>query len=374
MQQTKTNCFDSYCTQAVVTATGKIRSLLATETPTPDLHFLHIIYDLALERLSIARQLNDPLFYTNFAKRFQERTPSLDTEQSPIPTWPKDRISVLAGQSVYGGIFYQDGSDSLHTQLLEKAKGSTTPENRADVGELNNESVLGHKTLRTYNVFSESEWEQVKQSNRQPLHNTQAQTFRETAEHLAFRAISQFLEQQPNIHAREPSIQRPIKITTFFQLDPKNNGPLTKISEAIAFPVRLSNPPERQLTPFTIIHQNPSSIEDTMDTIGKTFEELALLHRTDQRLDQNEFWRQALSSIAKIRYLYAHAMPWTRGSASIGEMMETSLIRALGAPQHPLVTKSRTDIDALTSPYSQFLEKYIQKQSQTIFSSGRERL
>lgn len=100
-----------------------------------------------------------------------------------------------------------------------------------------------------------------------------------------------------------------------------------------------------------ILHQDPFLIEPTLKEIAKIFAKALQWDRKDQR--------ELLHQMALMRYLFAHAMPFSRGSSAIGEWMEVAMFRTLGFSKFDYNLDRHIDLEALSSiSLSQYTKKY----------------
>jgi Avirulence protein len=112
-----------------------------------------------------------------------------------------------------------------------------------------------------------------------------------------------------------------------------------------------TDPVERMKnTHVTILHQDRFLIDDMLQETASIFERAI---RADSSIEKvTELKDQA----AFIRYLFAHAMPFSRGSAAIGEWIENMIYQYHGyeVERNP---KTMGDLEALTTLWSTFREE-----------------
>jgi hypothetical protein len=101
-----------------------------------------------------------------------------------------------------------------------------------------------------------------------------------------------------------------------------------------------------------IIHQDEFLIEPTVKEISSIFEKAILWNKEKDSIETLK------KEVALIRYLFAHSMPYSRGSAAIGEWIEKSVYSYHNfSCEHKSTTMG--DLEAFAAPlFSSFLEKY----------------
>jgi hypothetical protein len=362
---TQPSLFERLCEKAVADTTHRIALLFDPQTEqNRSKRFLRIIEDLGLARSVIAQMCDDTEFTKSFARRFQ---PQNEDPKEQIPSVSGNTRTNLWGNGAYNVSPYTDVSESL-TKLL------TLPilsQGRTDIRPLTTESVNGQYSQMEYCALTPSESERVKQapsarmnfSELAELKRSFPLVYAERAEKGAFKKLLQTLAP---IETTPDTPLLFLKITSRFQLDPNQNQ-MVALSQFVAVQFNHPSSSKPTRTHWVAIHQDPFLIEQTLDAIGKIFEKIVSLKQINEQPDHN--LNHKVQLVGQIRYLYAHAMPWTRGSASIGEMIETSLMRSLGVTRYPVITKSGTDLDAYALPYGKFLEKYTQTREQIIRDS-----
>jgi hypothetical protein len=102
-------------------------------------------------------------------------------------------------------------------------------------------------------------------------------------------------------------------------------------------------PSDRMLqTTAVILHQDRFLMNDTLKEIAKIFKQSLLWDRSQNIQDLK-------NNVGLIRYLFAHAMPFNRGSASIAEWLEKLIYRVHQFDcQH--VTSTMGDMEAFVAP------------------------
>ncbi len=133
----------------------------------------------------------------------------------------------------------------------------------------------------------------------------------------------------------------------------EDNGieyPLTRYLTRIKLPVEENDLVEVTLNPIsTLIHQEPAFIENSLA-------EIASLFKTAIELDKENL-QELIEISGHLNYLFSHAMPFDRGSAAIGEWIETIIFRYHG---YDVAYNNEVNInlEALISPLHAFIEKY----------------
>ncbi|WP_068468991.1 hypothetical protein [Candidatus Protochlamydia phocaeensis] len=133
------------------------------------------------------------------------------------------------------------------------------------------------------------------------------------------------------------------------------NGKMYALSEYITWTYQdhQTDPVERiKRSVVVIMHQDQFLIDETLEETAKLFEKA-------MQWDSSTGDRQAfMEQVALIRYLFAHCMPYQRGSAAIGEWLEKLIYQSKGfACEHNSQTLG--DMEALAAPLlSDFLKVY----------------
>jgi Avirulence protein len=142
-------------------------------------------------------------------------------------------------------------------------------------------------------------------------------------------------------HAPQP----PYNTYLFGKLRIEIDGRKVALSEYF-IPTLRSNP-IRSMRNYTaiIIHQDRFLIEDLLKEIAIVFERAI-------RSDSSKL-EELKDRAALVRYLFAHAMPYVRGSAAIGEWFEKTIYRFHGY-ECTYNTRMMGDLEALTSLWSTF--------------------
>lgn len=98
-----------------------------------------------------------------------------------------------------------------------------------------------------------------------------------------------------------------------------------------------------------LVHQDVFLIEDTLQDIAELFKKAIEWNGEDQQT--------LIDLVALINYEFAHAMPFKRGSAAVGEWLEMAIYR-----YHGLTLQYKENccinMEALILPLKQFVEKY----------------
>lgn len=102
-------------------------------------------------------------------------------------------------------------------------------------------------------------------------------------------------------------------------------------------------------TVISIVHQDVFLTNDTLEDIANLFVEVLRWHGENKE--------ELINLIGLINYLFAHAMPFARGSAAISEWIEMALYRFHGLNLEYNQTLS-INMEALTLPLHDFIAKY----------------
>ncbi|WP_068468993.1 hypothetical protein [Candidatus Protochlamydia phocaeensis] len=133
------------------------------------------------------------------------------------------------------------------------------------------------------------------------------------------------------------------------------NGKMYALSEYVTWSHQdlRTDPVERiKRSVVVIMHQDQFLIDETLEEIARIFEKA-------MQWDSSTGDKQAfIQQVALIRYLFAHCMPYQRGSAAIGEWLEKLIYQAKGfACEHSSHTLG--DMEALAAPLlPDFLKVY----------------
>lgn len=104
--------------------------------------------------------------------------------------------------------------------------------------------------------------------------------------------------------------------------------------------------------PPVIIHQRSFLIPAMIRDIDRIFD---LLFQSSHKLSIGEL----VDLIGLIRYEFAHANPFVRGSAAIGEWIETALYHFLGFSDFRQTSKTTIDLEAFSSlTFDEFIQRY----------------
>lgn len=104
--------------------------------------------------------------------------------------------------------------------------------------------------------------------------------------------------------------------------------------------------------PPVVIHQRSTHIPAMIEDIDKIFDHL---FQSSDTLSIGEI----IDYIGLIRYEFAHASPLVRGSAAIGEWLETALYYFLGFSDFRQTAKTTIDLEAFSSlTLDEFMERY----------------
>ena len=110
----------------------------------------------------------------------------------------------------------------------------------------------------------------------------------------------------------------------------------------------MSTRPDKTI--ISLIHQDPFLINDSLLEIGRVFKKAVEWNR-------EEGLEKLTHLIADITYLFSHAMPLERGSAAVGEWLEMALYQYHGF-DIKYAEGVCVNMEALTLPYREFMEKY----------------
>lgn len=100
-------------------------------------------------------------------------------------------------------------------------------------------------------------------------------------------------------------------------------------------------------------HQDALLISTTLKEIAALFEKALQWNRATEQVTD------LMNLVATIRYLFAHAVPYLRGSASIAEWLETAIYRFHGFANFRYNQEKLVDLEALTAlRFSDFIREY----------------
>ncbi len=108
---------------------------------------------------------------------------------------------------------------------------------------------------------------------------------------------------------------------------------------------------------ITVLHQDLFLINDAMKECEQIFSEIM---KWDSK---TATFTQLKNKVALLRYIFAEAMPYTRGSAAIAEWLEQAIYRAHGytCTYHPNYPRESVDLVAISNlKYSDYLARYQQ--------------
>lgn len=109
----------------------------------------------------------------------------------------------------------------------------------------------------------------------------------------------------------------------------------------------------RSCSKIYMIHQDPLLIDATLQEISRLFEKAV------QWDSKTSTVQDLMGRIALFRYVFAHAMPFYRGSAAIAEWIETALYRFHGMEGFRYNSNKSVDLEALTAlRLSTFIDNY----------------
>lgn len=101
--------------------------------------------------------------------------------------------------------------------------------------------------------------------------------------------------------------------------------------------------------PFRIEHTAPSEVPRIMDHAETLY---------SRALDPSVSDADALSTLGELHWWSAHAMPDDRGSAAKTELAVRSIAQSRGMDLPPFKRGTVPDLEAMTTPRSEFVEKY----------------
>ena len=134
------------------------------------------------------------------------------------------------------------------------------------------------------------------------------------------------------------------------------NGKMYALSQYLTWMYRtLKDDPVQYMTTrpdptiMTMIHQDVFLNPDTLQEIARLFQEAIQWHGDDIQ--------ELMNTIGLINYLFAHAMPFERGSAAICEWLEMSIYRYHGFDMQYHQAFS-VNMEALVLPLPEFIKKY----------------
>lgn len=125
--------------------------------------------------------------------------------------------------------------------------------------------------------------------------------------------------------------------------------------------------------PFLALHQDRFLISTSLKTIEQILVEVANVAAT-QKENVHGMDEEIFKKIALVRYLLAHACPWFRGSAAIGEWLETLIFRALGVEKYPYQPISKVDLGAFALPLDEFVQCHSERMKKLADSCLSEQL
>jgi len=101
-----------------------------------------------------------------------------------------------------------------------------------------------------------------------------------------------------------------------------------------------------------ILHQDVFLVETSVHACANLFADI--VRKKDISLEN------LMNQVALLRYIFAHACPYARGSAAIGEWLEMAIYRYFSySCTNTLPGKQSVDILALTTlTYTEYLEQY----------------
>ncbi len=107
-----------------------------------------------------------------------------------------------------------------------------------------------------------------------------------------------------------------------------------------------------EIIPPILMHQDLALITSTLEIIDEKIDTLLHLHPLTPT-------REIIDQIGEIRYLFAHTAPFSRGSAAVGEWLETALYHYLGFEQFRQTEETTIDLEAFSSlSIEEFIDRY----------------
>lgn len=107
-----------------------------------------------------------------------------------------------------------------------------------------------------------------------------------------------------------------------------------------------------EVQPPLIVHMNSEFLEIMIQNIDRDIETLL-------KLPPLAPMESIIHQIGMIRYKFAHALPYIRGSAAVGEWIETALYRYMGIQNFRQTAETTIDLEAFSSlSYEDFITRY----------------
>lgn len=109
-------------------------------------------------------------------------------------------------------------------------------------------------------------------------------------------------------------------------------------------------------TQYALIHANANTINDSLDRVfklsGKIFPRFIHDEVKEEHMDEvNE-------TIAEIRWIMAHATPWSRGSDAISNVFMRVIYKAIGVKAHPLKQGVSLDLEAYCTELEEYKKRF----------------
>lgn len=118
--------------------------------------------------------------------------------------------------------------------------------------------------------------------------------------------------------------------------------------------IGMTRPNERH----TLVHADCDTINDSLDRVfklsGKIFPKF--IHQEVQKKDMDE----VNETIAEIRWIMAHATPWTRGSDAISNVFMRVIYKAIGVKAYPLKPGVSLDLEAYCTELEDYKKRFCE--------------
>lgn len=158
----------------------------------------------------------------------------------------------------------------------------------------------------------------------------------------------------PNVREKNPSNRKSeyILVTMHTEI----NGKMIPTNQLMtwAYQNYIEDPFERMVkhSKLFILHQDPLFREESLAECTRLFVEILETGKSLEEKDLKE-------KMALFRYIFAHGMPYQRGSAAIGEWLEMAIYRHLGFSCSQPNREEPVDLAALTCfSFAEYLKKY----------------
>ena len=109
-------------------------------------------------------------------------------------------------------------------------------------------------------------------------------------------------------------------------------------------------------TQFALIHANVNTINDSLDRVFN------LCSKIFPRFIQNEVQQKNMNevneTIAEIRWILAHATPWSRGGDAISNVFMRVMYKAIGIKSYPLQKGVSLDLEAYCTELEEYKKRF----------------